>query len=285
MVVVPIGMKSFPSFFGPYQLMAFLGSGATSKVYRATRPPDSTEIALKILSSSVTNADEWLRRFQREASAMRRLQHRNIVHFLDFGEHDGAWYLAMELVNGSSLRSLVGQRLHQPALAKLGAQLASGLDAAHQLGLVHRDLKPENVLLTRDGIAKILDWGLARMFTQHPARTSDTENDVTSVGMVVGPPRYMSPEQTLGETLTPASDIFSLGLCLFELAARRHPFPATSTVEVMSEIRDHSAPALDRWRPDLSPAFHQLILRMLDKKPARRPSATEVYSVLRALST
>ncbi len=277
-------MKSFPSFFGPYQLIAFLGSGATSKVYRANRPPDTTEIALKILAPSVTTADEWLRRFQREASVMRRLQHRNIVHFLDFGESDGMWYLAMELVNGSSLRSLVGQRLHQPALAKLGAQLASGLEAAHQLGLVHRDLKPENVLLTRDGIAKILDWGLARMFGQLPARASDTENDVTSVGMVVGPPRYMSPEQTLGEILTPASDIFSLGLCLFELAARRHPFSATSTIEVMAEIRDQAAPALDRWRPDLPPTFHQLIARMLDKNPPKRPSATEVYSTLRALS-
>jgi serine/threonine-protein kinase len=277
-------MKSFPSFFGPYQLIAFLGSGATSKVYRANRPPDTTEIALKILAPSVTTADEWLRRFQREASVMRRLQHRNIVHFLDFGESDGMWYLAMELVNGSSLRSLVGQRLHQPALAKLGAQLASGLEAAHQLGLVHRDLKPENVLLTRDGIAKILDWGLARMFGQLPARASDTENDVTSVGMVVGPPRYMSPEQTLGETLTPASDVFSLGLCLFELAARRHPFSATSTIEVMAEIRDQAAPALDRWRPDLPPTFHQLIARMLDKNPPKRPSATEVYSTLRALS-
>ncbi len=277
-------MKSFPSFFGPYQLTAFLGSGATSKVYRATRPPDSTELALKILSPALTTADEWLRRFQREASVMRRLQHRNIVHFLDFGECDGVWYLAMELVNGSSLRSLVGQRLHPPALAKLGAQLASGLEAAHQLGLVHRDLKPENVLLTRDGIAKILDWGLARMYTRVPEPTLDTVNDVTSVGMVVGPPRYMSPEQTLGQTLTPASDLFSLGLCLFELAARRHPFQATSTVEVMAEIRDGAAPSLDRWRPELPSSFHQLIARMLNKNPEQRPSATEVYSTLRALS-
>jgi eukaryotic-like serine/threonine-protein kinase len=277
-------MKSFPSLFGPYQVLAFLGSGATSKVYRANRPPDATEIALKILSPAVTTADEWLRRFQREASVMRRLQHRNIVHFLDFGECEGVWYLAMELVSGSSLRSLVGQRLHQPALAKLGAQLASGLEAAHQLGLVHRDLKPENVLLTRDGIAKILDWGLARMFTRIPERSLDSVNDVTSVGMVVGPPRYMSPEQTLGQTLTPASDIFSLGLCLFELASRRHPFLATSTVEVMAEIRDQAAPGLERWRPDLPPAFHQLIVRMLQKHPEGRPSATEVYTTLRGLS-
>lgn len=278
-------MKKLPCYFGPYRLVEFLGVGATSEVYRAEQPGFPRSVALKLLLPTVTNREGWIRRFQREATVIRKLQHPNIVGFLDFGELDGAWFLAMELCVGRSLRALVGQRLHLPVLARLGVQLADGLDSAHRLGLVHRDIKPENMILPQEGGVKILDWGLARTFEWWTGETDESLNDVTATGIIVGPPRYMSPEQTRAETLNPASDIFSLGICLFELAARRHPFPAISALEVMEQIRNSPAPTLDRTRPDLPEPFGLLIGQMLSKNPSDRPTSAEVRGRLIPLLT
>src|SRR6266550_643630 len=129
-----------------------MGAGATSSVYRATRGDDPTAIALKILTPAATQDDRWRRRFEREAFIMRRLQHPNIVGWLDFGELAGRRFIAMELVHGHSARSLVN-RLNGAALARLGAQIANGLAAAHAQGLIHRDLKPENIVVRQDGVA------------------------------------------------------------------------------------------------------------------------------------
>jgi len=263
--------------FGPYRLLARLGKGATSELYRATRGPDPHEIALKILLPAATEDGEWLRRFEREAHVMRRLQHPNIITWLDFGESEGRWFLAMEFVQGRGGRSLVGGHPKAASLARLGAQIASGLLAAHAQGLIHRDLKPENLIVTKEGIVKILDFGLARPirpdaieFPEHLAR-------LTATGMLVGTPRYMSPEQVRGEPLTPATDLFCLGLCLFEIATGRHPFASDFHREVMAGIVETQTPPLKRWRPDLTAALIGLIEELLAKNPSERPAADVTF--------
>src|SRR5215471_8705338 len=155
-------MEKLAPKFGPYLLLERLGSGTTSKVYRASRPPDPQELALKIFSPIASREDVWLKRFQREAHVMRRLQNRNVVACLDFGEQDKNWFIAMELVRGHSSRSLASGRAKAGFVVRFGAQVASGLAAAHSLGLIHRDIKPENLMVTSDGVVKILDLGLAR---------------------------------------------------------------------------------------------------------------------------
>ncbi len=277
-------MPEAPPAFGPYQLLEKLGAGTTSRVYRATRPPAPAEMALKIFSRIAEREDPWLKRFQREAHVLRQLQHRNIVACLDFGEQDGTWFIAMELVRGHPLRSLAAGRSTASLLARLGAQVASGLAAAHRLGLIHRDLKPENLMLTADGIVKILDLGLARPIDPASPRLPEHLLDVTTTNMVVGTPRYMSPEQSRGEELTPATDLFCLGLCLFEVASGRHPFAADSPQEVLFAIRQTPAPPLARWRPDLPAELAHLIAALLAKDPQDRPPAAEVFLRLKELS-
>lgn len=280
MLVVP---DSTSSSFGPYRLLALIGEGATSGVYRATRGDDPAVMALKILTPAATLDDRWRRRFEREAFVLRRLNHRNIVACLDFGEVEGRCFLVMELVHGHSARSLVNRRLGAQALARLGAQIASGLAVAHAQGLIHRDLKPENIVVTREGVAKILDFGLARPMVPDLHGLPAHLAEVTGAGTFVGTARYMSPEQTRGETLTGATDIFCLGICLFELAAGRHPFASPFAQEVMAAIRETPAPALQRWRPDLPSAFTELIAELLAKDPLARPSADALRQKFLAL--
>jgi len=273
-----------PSTFGPYRLLAQIGEGANGRVYRATRGDDPTELALKILHPAATKDDRWRRRFEREAFIMRRLQHKNIVACFDFGELEGRCFIAMEFVHGHSGRWLVNKRLNGAALARLGAQIANGLAAAHAQGLIHRDLKPENIVVTQDGIAKILDFGLARPVDPDCHGMPAHLADVTGAGMFVGTARYMSPEQSRGEVLAPATDIFCLGLCLFELAAGRHPFASAFAQEVVAGIRDLPVPPLQRRRPDLPPALIDLIAALLAKDSAARPSAEEASKRFRSLA-
>lgn len=263
--------------FGPYLLLERLGSGATSKVYRASRPPDPQELALKIFSPFASREEVWLKRFQREAHVLRQLQHRNVVACLDFGQQDGTWFIAMELVRGHLSRSLASGRAKASLLVRLGGQVASGLAAAHSLGLIHRDIKPENLIVTTDGVVKILDLGLTRPVDPSCAGLPEHLRDVTTTKMIVGTPRYMSPEQARGDELTPATDLFCLGLCLFELAAGRHPFAANSAQEAIAAISQNPAPPLARWRPDLPTGLTEVIAALLAREPEARPSAEEAF--------
>jgi len=211
------------------------------------------------------------------------LQHPNIVAWLEFGEFEGRWFLAMELVQGRGGRSLVGGHPKAASLARLGAQIASGLSAAHAQGLIHRDLKPENFIATKEGIVKILDFGLARPIRPDAKEFPEHLANLTATGMVVGTPRYMSPEQVRGEPLTPATDLFCLGLCMFEIAAGRHPFASDFHREVMAGIRETGTPPLQRWRPDLPAALIGVIEGLLAKDPSERPSAEATFQRFKAM--
>ena len=262
---------------GPYQILARLANGTTSDVFRARRDGEFTEVALKVLAKSLTADLEWLRRFQREAHLLRQLCHPNTVALLDWGQHGDRWFMALELVEGRVLRDWVGTRAKAGLLIRVGGQIAAGLAAAHDLGLVHRDLKPANIMVSDEGRVKILDFGLARPVAAIHPEFPTTFQDLTRTGAVMGTPRYMSPEQSLGQTLCPASDLFCLGLCLYELACGVHPFASPFVQEVVAGIRENPTPDLTRRRPDLPPSLIQLIGQMLHKNPAQRPSATEVF--------
>lgn len=269
---------------GPYQVIARIASGTTSDVYRARSPGLARDVALKVLAKSLTTDAAWLRRFQREAHLLRQLRHPNTVALLDYGQHQDRWFMALELVEGRVLRDWVGTRAKAGLLVRVGGQIAAGLAAAHALGLVHRDLKPANVMVSDDGRVKILDFGLARPVAATHPEFPTTFQDLTQTGAVMGTPRYMSPEQSLGQTLCPASDLFCLGLCLYELACGVHPFASPFVQEVVAGIRENPTPDLTRRRPDLPPALIQLIGRMLHKIPAQRPPAQEVFLQLSELA-
>jgi eukaryotic-like serine/threonine-protein kinase len=269
-------MNFLPSLPG-YQVLRRLGAGATGGVFHGIRRSDGKEVAIKMLNAALVGDREWLARFQREAMLLRKLSHPNIVGLQEFAwdASNGRWFLVMELVPGSPLRSWVGRRPRGEHLARWGRELAAALACAHSAGIIHRDLKPENVMIQPDGQAKVLDFGLARSLTVPEPGQPDGLFDITATGTVLGSPRYMSPEQSRGDVLSPTTDLFSLGLCLFEVAAGRHPFASDFASEVIAGIRERPTPPLNRWRPDLPESWVLACAALLAKDPAQRPSAAD----------
>lgn len=269
---------------GPYRILGRLGTGATSQVYRAVHQAGGAEVALKILAADLTQDRAWLRRFQREAILLRHFRHAGTVALLDCGELDGRWFMALELVEGRPLQDWVGTRPSAGFLARVGAQLTTTLAAAHAFGLVHRDLKPSNIIVMKEGHVKLLDFGLARPFQGEHPDLPTTLHELTGSGVILGTPRYMSPEQSMGDTMTAATDVFSLGLCLWELATGAHPFGSPFPKEVISAIRNKPAPDLATRRPDLPTSLVQCLTGMLEKVPASRPTAAKVAATLSAIA-
>ena len=218
-----------PSHLGPYEIVGFVGAGGMGEVYRARDRRLSREVAVKILPKDVLRDSDGFARFVEEARAASALNHPGIVTIHDFGEEDGQPYIVMELIEGESLRQrLVYGPVSSKETAALGAQIAEALAAAHEKGIVHRDLKPANVVVTPEGRAKVLDFGLARRSvprTSRPEDTVATRMKETAAGLVVGTVDYMSPEQVRGDAVDGRSDIFALGTLLFELLSGRPPSP------------------------------------------------------------
>lgn len=255
-------------------------------VYRAHDPRLGRDVAVKLLRADHVD-DESRERFRREARAASALSHPNIVTVFDVGEAPNGWFLAMELVQGESLAAWRSERPPFARLADAGAQCALALAAAHEAGIVHRDVKPENVMVRSDGYVKLLDFGLARLLdAERGSNTTRADHDggLTQPGLVIGTLRYLSPEHAAGDPIGPPSDIFSLGVMLYELAAGQHPFKATSEVGLLGQIiaRD-PAPVLSVV-PDLPTAFDDLLRAMLAKDASVRPSASAVAETLYALA-
>jgi len=224
---------------GPYRIEGALGAGGMGEVYRAHDPRLGRDVALKVLRER-----ESLERFEREARAVAALSHPNILAVHDFGSDGGRAYVAMELLQGETLRERLAQGpLPLRKALEIGAEIARGLAAAHAAGIVHRDLKPENVWITRDGGVKILDFGLARSLVPVVGRET-TQADLTVPGTVLGTVAYMAPEQVRGETAGPAADVFSLGVVLYEMISGRRPFRAATAAETMSAILREDLPPL-----------------------------------------
>ncbi|MEO8194045.1 MAG: protein kinase [Gemmatimonadales bacterium] len=266
-----------------YEVVARISAGGMGEVYRARDPLLERELVLKVLPQRAQFHSDALERFMREARAASALNHPNIVTIYAIGEADGCHFIAMELVRGRTLRQLGKDGATAKSVAEVGSQAARALAVAHEAGIVHRDIKPENVMMRDDGYVKVLDFGIAQL-APTDAERHEGDSRLTRPGMVVGTMRYMSPEQATADEITPASDIFSLGIVLFELATGRHPFEASSDMGVLSSIILRDAPAPSRVNPRLPREFDAVLTRMLSKNPLSRPTAIEVATLLAAIA-
>ena len=249
---------------GRYKVLGELGRGAMGIVYKAEDPNLDRLVALKtiILEEDSEGRAEYQKRFVVEAKAAGKLQHPNIVTTFDCGEHEGMAYIAMELVEGTDLRSrLQNESVPAAEAVEITRQVAEGLGYAHMRGVVHRDIKPGNIMLNAEGQAKIMDFGLARM------RIADHK---TSTGMVLGTPRYMSPEQICGQPVDQRSDIFSLGIVLYEMLTGTRLFSGENIEQVEHAITqtDHVPPT--RVVPGLPAMLDFVVARALKKDPSVR---------------
>ncbi|HEY0159146.1 MAG TPA: protein kinase [Thermoanaerobaculia bacterium] len=260
---------------GPYRIDAEIGAGGMGHVFRATDTRLDRAVAVKVLPQHRWSDPKIRHRFEREARALSSLSHPNLCALYDVGEltQSGATipYLVMELLEGETLRDrLQAGRLGVRKALAWGAQIASGLAAAHQKGVVHRDLKPENVFITGGHLLKILDFGLAVTTDTHDSATTAMR---TEPGMVMGTAHYMSPEQVRGEPLDVRSDIFSFGIVLFEMLTGRVPFHARSSVETMNAILTDDPPDIGTLVPSIPDTVEALVRRCLEKDPSQRFSS------------
>ena len=285
------------SNLGHYKVLGLLGSGGMGDVYLAQDTRLLRKVALKMLPSAFTQDATRLRRFEQEARAISALNHPNIVTIYEIGEVEAGRFIAIEFIEGRTLRTIKEDgRLSPDSLLQVCSQIAKALRVAHVAGIVHRDIKLENIMVRPDGYVKVLDFGLARLVprkdpsssVEDETRQYDSLAEVlvqkpetaTLPGMIIGTMRYMSPEQARGRPTDTATDIFSLGIVFYELATGHHPFMADSPIGVMNAILSQSPLRPSRLNPEVSPAFEDLILRMLEKEPQLRPAASEVDDVL-----
>ena len=270
---------------GNYEILEKLGEGGMGEVWRARDTRLNRSVALKVLPPELANDPNRRQRFEAEARAVGQLNHPNIVAVYDVGQQDGLGYMVSELVDGESLRVLIGKGpIPLRRLVDLGAQIADGLAAAHGSGIIHRDLKPENIMVTRDGRAKILDFGLAKQIV----RSNDDQTTATALsepGVVMGTVGYMSPEQVRSQPVDPRSDIFSFGCILYELATGKRAFQGKSAVDVMSAILNSEPPELLAANATLPAALDTIIRRCLEKRPEQRfQSASDLAFAMRSMA-
>jgi len=266
-----------------YEVESLVSIGGMGEVYLA-RDPVGTPVALKILRRHLILSLQAVDRFETEARAASALRHPNIVTVYESGRSAAGLFIAMEWLDGSTFRAIMDAREVKIAQAiDWGGQAARALAAAHQAGILHRDIKPENIMLVKDGVVKILDFGLARHGVPVGPEPSSMGASGTISGTLSGTLLYMPPEILRGETATSASDVFSLGALLYELAAGRHPFAGETPLDVFEAIECRLVVPPGSVRSGIPPEVDRLVLRMLDRQPGGRPSAGEVYEVLRVV--
>jgi tetratricopeptide (TPR) repeat protein len=258
---------------GQYEVVSLLGTGGMARVYRARQTTIVREVALKVINPSEDNRDDFLRRFSREAQLIASMSHPHIGKVFDYGSEAGVFYLVMELLLGGSLAAqLHSGPLPLERISKLTAQVADALDYAHKRGIVHRDLKPQNVLLDENGNAFITDFGLAKSLN-----TASTAINTQS-GTLIGTPAYMSPEQLRGERVDARSDVYSLGVMVFEMLAGQRPFPSDSIHTLLQSHLYESPPAIHEVNPTLSAQINRVVQRALAKQPSARFEAAGDFS-------
>jgi serine/threonine protein kinase len=274
---------------GPYEIVSPLGAGGMGEVYRGHDESLDREVAIKVLPKDLASDQDRLRRFEQEARAAAALNHPNILAVYGFSTtEEHAPYLITELLQGQTLR----ERLQQGEVPvrkaiEFALQTARGLAAAHDRGIVHRDLKPENLFLTRDGVVKILDFGLAKLVGPGVSgpQGSMATTSVTGLGVVLGTVGYMSPEQVRGQALDHRTDIFSLGAILYEMLSGKRAFQGKTTADTMSAILKEEPAELSRTGHNLPPALARIVHRCLEKDPAERfQSARDLAFNLELLS-
>jgi eukaryotic-like serine/threonine-protein kinase len=272
---------------GPYEILSPLGAGGMGEVWRARDNRIRRDVAVKVLPDAVKPGDGRLERFEQEARAAGGLNHPGLVTIFDVGNVDGVPYIVMELLEGQSLRELLGEPIPVRKVIDYAIQIASALAVAHERGIVHRDLKPENLFLTSDRRVKILDFGLAKLAPEPAAAAEVDENrrtakHLTSAGTIVGTPGYMSPEQLRAQAIDHRTDIFSFGLILYEMLTGHHAFERRTAIETMHAILREESPAVDV--PNISPALEGIVRHCMEKEPRDRfQSARDLAFHLRML--
>ena len=264
---------------GPYEVVTPLGAGGMGEVYRARDTRLGREVAIKVLPAAMSSDPERLKRFEREAQSASSLNHPNIVTIYDIGSQGSVSYIAMELVSGTSLRTVqLAEPLPVRRLLQIGAQIAEGLGKAHTAGIIHRDLKPENVMVTEDDHVKILDFGLAKL-TQPEATGSGgtqllTVSGGTEEGVLLGTVGYMSPEQAVGQPVDFRSDQFSLGSILYEMATGLRAFHRGSSPQTLAAVIQEEPEPIAALNPKIPAPVRWIIQRCLEKRPEDRYAST-----------
>jgi serine/threonine-protein kinase len=254
-------------FANRYRIEQIIGRGGMGVVYRANDTQLDETVAIKTLPGDVMQrSPEEVERFKREIRLARKITHRNVLRTFDYGEAEGVYFISMEFVRGYTLAELLAEadaKQMAPRVAiGIARQISRGLQAAHEQGIIHRDIKPQNVLIDHKGEVKLMDFGIARMAEAHEG--------MTQAGLIVGTPHYMSPEQVQGKQLDPRSDVYSMGVMLYELLAGRRPFESSSLTGVLTaHITEKARPPIE-LRPDIGREVNQIVMRCLEKDPKMR---------------
>ena len=248
---------------GPYEVLAPIGAGGMGEVYRARDARLGRDVAIKVLPASLAEDAERLRRFEQEARAASSLDHPHILVIHDVGTHAGTPYVVSELLEGATLRERLGAPLPSRRFVEYALQIARGLSAAHEKGIVHRDLNPENLFVTRDGRIKILDFGLAKLTQPAFGGGSETGGPTmtrgTDPGTVMGTVGYMSPEQVRGKPTDPRSDVFAFDAVLYEMLTGRRAFKGDTAADTMTAILKEEPPEISATQPGVPPALDRIV--------------------------
>jgi serine/threonine protein kinase/Flp pilus assembly protein TadD len=262
------------TFAGRYQIIEELGKGGMGRVYKVLDTKINEKIALKLIKPEVASDRETIERFSNELKLARKIRHKNVCGMFDIGEADGAHFITMEYVSGEDLKTMIRMStgLTMGTVLSIGKQVCQGLAEAHSLGVVHRDLKPQNIMIDRGGNAKIMDFGIAR---------SVREKGITGAGVMIGTPEYMSPEQTEAKDVDRRSDIYSLGIILYEMATGRVPFEGETALSVAIKHKTEIPKDPKSLNPHIPDDLNRLILKCLEKdKDKRYQTAGEVEAEL-----
>lgn len=250
--------------FGRYEIIEELGKGSMGVVYRAYDPQIDRQVALKVLREDRVTSEAFVQRFLKEAKAIGRLSHPNIVTVYDVGQDHGTIYIAMELLEGVPLNKKIQEKtLTLSEIVHIGIQMAETLGYAHQKGIVHRDVKPSNILLQSNGQIKITDFGIAHI--EDPSSAVQTQ-----AGEILGTPAYMSPEQVLSQPVDGRSDLFSVGIILYELSTGKRPFGGENIAAIFHSITHYHPPEPSQVNPNIPKKLSQTIMRCLKKEPGER---------------
>lgn len=266
-IVGPETNRYLGKAFGGYRLEEKIGQGGMGTVFKGRQVSLDRVVAVKILNKALYENREFIKRFEREAKSIAKINHPNIVAVYDFGVHDGLWFMVNEFIEGQSLSKIIGDRLVLPVAETITYMVhcLSGLAHVGSGNIVHRDIKPDNILINKDGIAKIADFGLAK----DVSGASDA-TDLTAVGLAMGTPAYMSPEQCMGRKLDGRSDQYSLGVTAYFALTGEKPFTGQSSFEIMTRQREHTPPAPHQLNPNVPAELSAMVMRMIAKDPSDR---------------